>query len=65
MADRILSKSDIYALVGVSDVTIRDWEARGLFPARFKLCPGGKRIGWSEIAVQKWIAERAGTLEAA
>lgn len=65
MTDSILRKTDIKRLVGFSDVTIREMEAAGAFPRRFKLNPNGRQVGWKASSVAQWIEERAATVVAA
>ena len=45
--------------VKICDRQLRDMEARGLFPKRFKINPEGRAVGHLESEVDKWIAERA------
>ena len=58
--DRILRRPEVKAITGLSD-SVMDREIKaGRFPAPFKLLPDprARAVGWSERAVQAWIAER-------
>ena len=54
--DRILRKAEVKRLTGLSNTTLWRQERAGKFPSRVKLT--GVLVGWSEQAVQEWIAER-------
>jgi len=63
--DRILRRPEVKAATGLTDSVI-DREVRaGRFPAPFKLLPDprARAVGWSERAVQAWIAERIATAQ--
>ena len=64
---RILRPAQTEAKTGYCDRELRDLEAAGLFPKRFKLNPTGKgrAVGHLESEVDAWIEARAATREAA
>ncbi len=65
MHDRIIRRPEVKSLTGLTDSVI-DREIRaGRFPAPFKLLPDprARAVGWSERAVQAWIAERIATAQ--
>lgn len=49
---------------GYVDRHLRELEAKGLFPKRFKLNPYGRAVAHWEHEVDAWLAERAATREA-
>lgn len=56
---RLLSKSEMLALVGVSYSSIWNWIVGGTFPPGRALSEGKRgRIMWVELEVQDWIASR-------
>lgn len=65
MTDRILRKPDVEAITGFCERHIRDMEAAGNFPKRFKPDPDSRVVGWLASEVQAWIEERAAMREAA
>lgn len=54
--DRILSKAEVAALLGVSASTLDRWTKAGAFPPRVRLGPA--RVGFSQAAVRTWLATR-------
>lgn len=54
--DRILPKRAVVALTSLSATTIWRLVQKGDFPRPSRISPG--RVGWSECAVQKWMAQR-------
>jgi len=64
---QILRPHETEARTGYCDRQLRELEAKGLFPKRFSLNPSGKgrAVGHLESEVDKWIAERAASREAA
>ncbi|MCB0321608.1 MAG: AlpA family phage regulatory protein [Bdellovibrionales bacterium] len=52
---RILDRSEVIQLTGLSKGTIRRLESEGRFPNRRQLSP--QRIGWLESDVQQWLSE--------
>lgn len=53
---RIMRPTEVYKLVGLSDVTVWRLRRSGKFPKPIRL--SGNRIGWSEEAILNWIASR-------
>ncbi len=53
---RILSAQQVCSVVGLSRTTIWRLYRAGSFPKPICLSPG--RVGWSENAIQVWLAER-------
>ncbi len=63
---RILRPQQTAEKVQVCDRQLRDWEAEGKFPKRFKLHPDGRAVGHFEHEIDQWLIERAASrLEAA
>ncbi len=58
--DVILRKEDIKQITGFSDVTIREMEAHGHWPRRFKINPAGRVVGWWSADVRRHLAKLAG-----
>jgi len=58
--DRILRRPQVKAITGLTDSVLDREIKAGRFPAPFKLLPDprARAVGWSERAVQAWIAER-------
>jgi prophage regulatory protein len=56
--DRILRWPQVQEKTGQSRATAWRQTRAGTFPAPFALSPTGRAIGWSERAVDAWIAER-------
>jgi predicted DNA-binding transcriptional regulator AlpA len=56
---RVLRPSQTVDKVQVCDRQLRDWEAEGKFPKRFKLHPDGRAVAHLESEVDEWIAARA------
>lgn len=58
--DRILRRPEVKAATGLTDSVLEREIKAGRFPAPFKLLPDprARAVGWSERAVQAWIAER-------
>jgi prophage regulatory protein len=55
---RILRMRDICLKTGLSQSTLHDLVARGVFPKPFTLIPGGRAVGWLEACVDQWILKR-------
>jgi prophage regulatory protein len=55
---RILRMRDICLKTGLSQSTLHDLVARGVFPKPFTLIPGGRAVGWLEANVDQWIFKR-------
>lgn len=63
--DRLIRRPEVRAATGLTDSAI-DREVRaGRFPKPIPLIPGGRAVGWSERAVQAWIASRIAAAQAA
>lgn len=58
--DRILRRPEVRAATGLTDSVLDREIKAGRFPQPFKLLPDprARAVGWSERAVQAWIAER-------
>lgn len=65
--DRILRRPEVKAATGLTDSVLEREIRAGRFPAPFKLLPDPKAraVGWSERAVQAWIAERIAAAQVA
>ena len=63
--DSILRAPEVERLTGMTERSLRDWEATDRFPRRFQLVPGGRAVGWRLSEIQRWIEERAASREAA
>lgn len=57
--DRVLRKSEVEHLTGTCERWLREWEAEGDFPKRFKLHPKGRTVGWLESEVNAWLGSRS------
>ncbi len=63
--DRIIRRPEVRETTGLSNSAL-DREIRaGRFPGPIPLIPGGRSVGWSERAVQAWIASRIAAAEVA
>jgi len=60
---RILRMRDIRIKTGLSQSTLHDLVARGVFPKPFTLIPGGRAVGWLETSVDQWILQRSDAAE--
>ena len=58
-APQILRMADVRARTSLSDATIFELIARGVFPAPFKIVPGGRAAGFLAAHVDAWIEARA------
>lgn len=65
--DRILRRPEVKAATGLTDSVLEREIKAGRFPAPFKLLPDprARAVGWSERAVQAWIAGRIAAAEVA
>ena len=61
----ILRKPDIEKATGYGERTVRNMEAEGNFPKRFKLNPNGRAVGWWADEVEDWAKERAASRDLA
>lgn len=58
-ARQILRPHQTVDKVQVCDRQLRDWEAEGKFPKRFKLHPDGRAVGHFEHEIDEWLEQRA------
>lgn len=63
--DKILRKPEIEEITGFTERHVRDMEAAGNFPRRFRPDPDSRSVGWLASEVSKWMAGRAATREIA
>ena len=56
LAQRIIRKTEVLDLVGLSDTTLWRLEKTNDFPKRLRL--GGNSVGWHEGEVLAWIKNR-------
>ena len=58
--DKLLSKSAVKELVGVSSVTLYQWMKAGKFPRAIRLQSHKRqgKIAWFASEVQQWMEER-------
>lgn len=56
---QILRMADVRARTSLSNATIFELIARGVFPAPFKIVPNGRATGWLSAVVDAWIEARA------
>lgn len=57
--DRLLSKREVVAMVGVSYPTLWSWMRRGDFPRSVRLTDGPcPRVAWFASEVQAWLRSR-------
>lgn len=56
MTERIIRRTEILALTGLSPSTLDRLERRGEFPRRRRLGPNA--IGWLSSEIEAWIAGR-------
>lgn len=64
MDDRIVRKPEAELLSGFCERHLRDMEAAGTFPKRFRPDPNSPAVGWLHSEIMEWIAERAATSRA-
>lgn len=55
----ILTSDQVRGLTQLSSMHLHRLEADGRFPRRFKLVPGGHRVGWLACEVHEWLAARS------
>jgi prophage regulatory protein len=53
---KYLRQPEVLARVGVSWMSLRRWEKKGLFPKRRKLGP--RLVGWLESEIDEWCNTR-------
>jgi predicted DNA-binding transcriptional regulator AlpA len=58
MEDRIVRRTELEAMVSLTERQIRTLETEGKFPKRFVIVEGGRAVGWSLNEVQDWLATR-------
>lgn len=56
---RVLRPHQTAAKVQVCDRQLRNWEAEGKFPRRFKLQPDGRAAVHLEHEIDEWLEARA------
>lgn len=56
--DRLIRPREVRAVTGLSPSSLDRAVRAGQFPRPVPLVPGGRAVGFSERAVQAWIAER-------
>ena len=59
--NRILSLPEVQSVVPYSRSSLWRLEKSGDFPKRIKLTPNGRRVGWKESEIQRWIESRQAT----
>ena len=55
---RVIRHAKVCAKLDVSDSTLFDMCAKGVFLKPFTLIPGGRAVGWLEHEVDAWILAR-------
>lgn len=61
----VLRPDQTALMVNVSDRQLRDWEAEGKFPRRFKLHPDGRAVAHYRHEILAFLEERAASRVAA
>ena len=61
-SNRIIRMREVCLKTGLSQSTIQDKVRAGLFPRGFKLVLGGRATGWYEADIDKYLAERKGSI---
>jgi len=58
--DRLIRRPEVKSITGLTDSVLDRAVRSGQFPKPVPLLPDPKcrAVGWSEIAVQAWVAER-------
>lgn len=54
--DRILRRTEVEALTGLSRSTIYDWMKKGTFPKPVAL--GARMVGWRTSSIAEWLMTR-------
>ena len=62
--DRILRPNQVAEFVGLGERRLRQLEAEGKFPRRFKIHAGSNASGYLESEVHAWIQASAAAREA-
>ena len=55
--DRVLSRREVAAILGISLPTLWRQVKRGALPAPFRISPG--RVGWRASVILRWLADRS------
>jgi prophage regulatory protein len=56
---RIIRHGSVIQKLSVSNATLFDMVAKGVFPSPFTIVPGGRAVGWLEHEVDTWILARS------
>ena len=58
--EKLLSKLEVQKIVGVSAVTLWEWQRRGQFPLARRLQPNSQygKCAWLESEIEEWIKSR-------
>lgn len=60
--DRLLAMQEVERMTSAKKSWIYDRIGRGQFPRPIRLC-GGRRVAWSEKAIQGWIKAQSAAVE--
>ena len=60
---RIVRNAQVRTKLDVSEAKLFDMVAKGLFPAPFRIVPGGRAVGWIEADVDEWIMARKNAIK--
>ena len=55
--ERLIRKSELILMLGISDATIWRMEKAGNFPGRIQL--GGNSVAWFESEILDWLKDKA------
>jgi predicted DNA-binding transcriptional regulator AlpA len=60
LSSRLIFKSELLRLIGVSYGSIFSWMRAGKFPLAIEIGPGGRscKIAWIRTEVEEWLATR-------
>jgi predicted DNA-binding transcriptional regulator AlpA len=60
LSSRLIFKSELLRLIGVSYGSIFSWMRAGKFPLAIEVGPGGRscKIAWIRTEVEEWLATR-------
>jgi prophage regulatory protein len=56
MDERIVSESELRAILGVGHTTVWQWQRDGLLPRRRQIGPN--RVGWLHSEILDWLKDR-------
>jgi prophage regulatory protein len=56
---KVIRHADVCRKLGISAASLFDMVAKGDFPKPFSIIPGGRSVGWLEVAVDDWIIARS------